>query len=102
MGQLVERVLPITPTALKYLSIAVTLPSYGNELVFGITTDYDAASDITRLTAGLELEVAQLTAFSHDSVLLFTKKDLRVPSSGVLPSKASCRRAVTPSTGARR
>ena len=37
------------------------------------TADYDAASDIERLAAGIELGMARLLALSQDSVLLFTK-----------------------------
>ncbi|WP_162196862.1 WS/DGAT domain-containing protein [Mycobacterium lepromatosis] len=47
--------------------------SYGDELVFGITTDYDTAPDSKQLTAGIELEITQLAALSHDSILLLTK-----------------------------
>ncbi|AKN18044.1 putative diacylglycerol O-acyltransferase [Mycobacterium haemophilum DSM 44634] len=100
MGQRMERVLPIPPTALK-LNTGVAVLSYGDELVFGITADYDAAPDIERLTAGIELEITRLVALSHDSVLLFTK-DRHARSSGVLPSEAPRRRAATPSARARR
>jgi diacylglycerol O-acyltransferase len=72
MGQPMERLLPIPPTALR-LSTGVAVVSYGDELVFGITADYDAAPDIERLAAGIELGMARLLALSQDSVLLFTK-----------------------------
>lgn len=100
MGQRMERVLPIPPTALK-LSTGVAVLSYGDELVFGITADYDAAPDIKQLIAGIELEVARLVALSHDSVLLFTK-DRRARSAGMSPSEAQRKRAATPSARARR
>jgi len=72
LGKPMERVLPIPPTALQ-LGTGVAVLSYGDELVFGITADYDAARDINRLAAGIEREMARLVALSQDSVLLFTK-----------------------------
>jgi len=72
MGQRMERVLPIPPTALQ-LSTGVAVLSYGDELVFGITADYDAAPDVKRLAEGIELGMTRLVALSQDSVLLFTK-----------------------------
>jgi diacylglycerol O-acyltransferase len=72
MGQPMERLLPIPPTALR-LSTGVAVVSYGDELVFGITADYDAACDIKQVAAGIEREMARLVALSQDSVLLFTK-----------------------------
>jgi diacylglycerol O-acyltransferase / wax synthase len=80
MGQLMERVLPIPPTALQ-LSTGVAVLSYGDELVFGITADYDAAPDVRRLADGIELGMARLVALSQDSVLLFAR-DRRTRSSG--------------------
>ena len=58
--------------------------SYGDELVFGITADYDAAPDLTQLAAGIEREMARLVALSQDSVLLFTK-DRRKRSARAFP-----------------
>jgi diacylglycerol O-acyltransferase / wax synthase len=72
MGQRVEQLLPIPPTALQ-LSTGVSVLSYGDELVFGITADYDAAPAMHQLAAGIELGMAHLVALSEDSVLLFTK-----------------------------
>jgi diacylglycerol O-acyltransferase len=72
MGQTMERVLPIPPTATR-LSSGVAVLSYGDELVFGITAEYDAAADVKQLTAGIESGMAQLVALSQDSVLLFSK-----------------------------
>ena len=72
MGQSMERVLPIPPTALQ-LSTGVAVLSYGDELVFGITAEYDAAPDVKRLADGIESGMARLVALSQDSVLLFTK-----------------------------
>ena len=64
--------LPIPPTALQ-LSTGVAVLSYGDELVFGITADYDAGTRHGPLAAGIELGMAHLVALSQDSVLLFTK-----------------------------
>lgn len=86
MGQKMDQVLPIPPTALQ-LSTGIAVLSYGDELVFGITADYDAASEMQQLVNGIELGVARLVALSDDSVLLFTK-DRRKRSSRALPSAA--------------
>ena len=56
--------------------------SYGDELVFGITADYDAAPEVEQLAAGIERGMARLVALSHDSVLLFTKDRRKRPSRG--------------------
>jgi diacylglycerol O-acyltransferase / wax synthase len=72
MGKNVERLLPIPPTA-SQLSSGVAVLSYGDELVFGITADYDAAPELEQLAAGIERGMARLAALSQDSVLLFTK-----------------------------
>jgi diacylglycerol O-acyltransferase / wax synthase len=71
MGRTLERFLPIPPTAVR-LSTGVGVLSYGDEVVFGITGEYDAA-DVKELAAGIELGVARLVALSQDSVLLFSK-----------------------------
>jgi diacylglycerol O-acyltransferase / wax synthase len=76
MGQTMERLLPIPPTALR-LSTGVAVLSYGDELVFGITAEYDAAADVKQLAAGIELGMARLLALSQDSVLLFGKDHRR-------------------------
>jgi diacylglycerol O-acyltransferase / wax synthase len=83
MGKTVQRLLPIPPTAAQ-LSSGVAVLSYGDELVFGITTGYDAAPELEQLAAGIEREMARLVALSHDSVLLFTK-DRRKRQSRALP-----------------
>ena len=100
MGRTLERVLPIPPTALQ-LSTGVAVLSYGDELVFGITADYDAAPDVKHLIAGIELGMARLVALSQDSVLLFTK-ERRGRSSRALPGGAPRGRASTPHARARR
>jgi diacylglycerol O-acyltransferase / wax synthase len=99
MGQPMERVLPIPPTALQ-LSTGVAVLSYGDELVFGITADYDAAPDIKRLATGIERGMARLVALSEDSVLLFTK-DRRKRSSTAFAGGAQPGRASAPPARAR-
>jgi diacylglycerol O-acyltransferase len=76
MGQKMERLLPIPPTAAR-LSSGVAVLSYGDELVFGITAEYDATADVRQLTAGIESGMARLVALSQDSVLLFNKDHRR-------------------------
>ncbi|HUH72612.1 MAG TPA: wax ester/triacylglycerol synthase family O-acyltransferase [Mycobacterium sp.] len=87
MGQTMERLLPIPPTAVQ-LSTGVAVQSYGDELVFGITAEYSAAFDIRQLAAGIELGMARLLALSQDSVLLFGKDHRRKGSSRAFPSHA--------------
>ena len=95
MGRRLERVLPIPPTGLA-LSTGVAVLSYGDELVFGITTGYDAAPDIKRLAAGIEREMGRLVALSQDSVLLFSKDHRRKRSSRAFPNRAQQVRASRP------
>ncbi|WAJ47576.1 wax ester/triacylglycerol synthase family O-acyltransferase [Mycobacterium sp. Aquia_216] len=94
MGATVERLLPIPPTA-SQLSSGVAVLSYGGELIFGITADYDAAPELQQLAAGIEREMARLTALSQDSVLLFTKdrrkRRTRALRGGVPPSHPTAR-----------
>jgi diacylglycerol O-acyltransferase / wax synthase len=94
LGQTMERLLPIPPTALQ-LSTGVAVLSYGDELVFGITAEYDAAPDVKQLATGIELGMARLVALSQDSVLLFTK-DRRKRPSRALPNHAQRARASGP------
>lgn len=70
MGHQVIRVLPITPIALG-LRTGIAVLSYADDLVFGITADYDGAPDVDELANGIELAVARLEALTQDSVLLF-------------------------------
>ena len=80
LGQTMERLLPIPPTAVA-LSTGIAVLSYGDELAFGITAERDAAFDIKQLAAGIELGMARLVALSEDSVLLFGKEHRRKRSS---------------------
>ncbi|HWS92450.1 MAG TPA: wax ester/triacylglycerol synthase family O-acyltransferase [Mycobacterium sp.] len=94
MGQTMERLLPIPPTALQ-LSTGVAVLSYGDELVFGITAEYDAAADVKQLAAGIELGMARLVALSQDSVLLFSK-DHRRKRARAFPGQAQRARPSAP------
>jgi diacylglycerol O-acyltransferase len=95
MGQTIERLLPIPPTAVQ-LSTGVAVLSYGDELVFGITAEYDAASDVKQLAAGIELGMARLVALSQDSVLLFSKDHRRKRPSRAFASRAQRARPSAP------
>ncbi|SPM32692.1 diacylglycerol O-acyltransferase [Mycobacterium rhizamassiliense] len=79
MGNTVRRLLPIPPTA-SQLSRGVAVLSYGDELIFGMTADYDAGPELALLAEGIEQEMARLVALSHDSVLLFTARGPERPS----------------------
>ena len=100
MGKKVDSLLPIPPTALQ-LSTGVAVLSYGDELVFGITADYDAAPDIKQLATGIERGMARLVALSQESVLLFTK-DRRKRSSRAVSNGAQRRRGSAPNARVRR
>jgi diacylglycerol O-acyltransferase / wax synthase len=75
MGRRVARLLPIPPIALR-LRTGVAVLSYANDLVFGITADYDAAADVDELAKGIATAVARLEMLSQDSVLLFADKSV--------------------------
>lgn len=92
MGKTVQRLLPIPPTA-SQLSRGVAVLSYGDELIFGMTADYDAAPELALLAAGIEREMARLVAFSHDSVLLFTPPRRKRPSRGGVAAREKVGRA---------
>ncbi len=59
MGREVVRVVPIPPIALQ-LRTGIAMLSYADELVFGITGDFDAASDVDDLARGIERAVRRL------------------------------------------
>ncbi len=63
MGREVVRLLPIPPIALQ-LRTGIAIVSYADDLVFGITADYDAAPDVDELARGIEQGVARLLALS--------------------------------------
>jgi Wax ester synthase-like Acyl-CoA acyltransferase domain/WS/DGAT C-terminal domain len=87
MGRTMERLLPIPPTAVR-LSTGVAMLSYGDDVVFGITAEYDAAADVKELAAGIELGMARMVALSGDSVLLFGKDHRRRRAARKHPSQA--------------
>jgi diacylglycerol O-acyltransferase len=60
----VLRLLPIPPIAL-HLRTGIAMLSYGDDLVFGITADYDAVPDVDELASGIEAAVARLVAISE-------------------------------------
>jgi len=66
MGRNVLRLLPIPPIAL-HLRTGIAMLSYGDDLVFGITADYDAVPDVDELASGIEAAVARLVAISEGS-----------------------------------
>ena len=66
MGREVVRILPISPIAIQ-LRTGIAIVSYADELVFGITADYDAAPDVDELARGIEHGVAQLRALAAAS-----------------------------------
>ena len=66
MGREVVRMFPIPPIALQ-LRTGIAIVSYADELVFGITADYDAAPDVDELARGIERGVARLLAAGASS-----------------------------------
>lgn len=84
LGRGLERLLPIPPTAPGH-DTGVAVLSYDNEVVFGITTDYDATPE--RLAAGIESGLARLVALSRDSVVLFDRRRKR--RAGALSNSAA-------------
>ena len=75
MGHTVSRLMPIPPIALQ-LRTGVAVLSYADDLVFGITADYDAGADIDELADGIKIGVARLDMLSQDSILLFEQKSV--------------------------
>jgi diacylglycerol O-acyltransferase len=63
MGHNVIGLLPIPPIALQ-LRTGIAMLSYADDLVFGITADYDAAPDVDELAEGIEKAVARLVTMS--------------------------------------
>ncbi|MCX4092436.1 wax ester/triacylglycerol synthase domain-containing protein [Nocardia sp. alder85J] len=58
-GQLVLELLPCMPIAMR-LRTTIAILSYADQLAFGITGDFDSASDIDVLSAGIEHGLAEL------------------------------------------
>jgi diacylglycerol O-acyltransferase len=63
MGRKVLRMIPIPPIALG-LRTGIAIVSYADNLVFGITGDYDTAPDVDDLARGIERAVERLVALS--------------------------------------
>ncbi len=59
LGRPVEELLPIPPIAMQ-LRTVISMLTYVDELVFGVTADYDATPDVDELASGIELGVARL------------------------------------------
>jgi diacylglycerol O-acyltransferase / wax synthase len=59
LGRPVEELLPIPPIAMQ-LRTVISMLSYVDALVFGITADYDATPDVDEFATGIELGVARL------------------------------------------
>jgi len=95
MGQTMERLLPVPPTAVQ-LRTGVAVLNYDDELIFGITAEDDAAFDVKQLAAAIELGMARLVALSGDSVLLFSDHRRR-RSSRAIPNRPL--RAYPPAPG---
>lgn len=64
LGREVVRMLPIPPVALR-LRAAVAILSYGEDLSFGIITDFDAFPDVDELAGGIGRAIAHLTAVAR-------------------------------------
>jgi len=75
MGGRVASLLPIPPIALR-LRTGVAVLSYADELVFGITADYNSGADVDELANGIETAVTRLEMLSQDSVLLFANRSV--------------------------
>ena len=56
--------MPIPPIAL-HLRTGIAMLSYGDDLVFGITADFDAVPDVAELADGIERAVARLVSISE-------------------------------------
>ncbi len=61
LGRPVEELLPIPPIGLQ-LRTVISMLTYVDDLVFGITADYDSTPDVDDLASGIELGVARLVS----------------------------------------
>jgi diacylglycerol O-acyltransferase len=66
MGRKIVRLLPIPPIALQ-LRTGIAILSYADDLVFGITADYDTGRDVDELARGIEQGVGRLLARTSGS-----------------------------------
>ncbi|MEE6165977.1 MULTISPECIES: WS/DGAT/MGAT family O-acyltransferase [unclassified Mycolicibacterium] len=63
MGKDVIQLVPIPPIALQ-LRTGIAILSYADDLVFGITADYDTGRDVDEIARGIEQGVARLIGCS--------------------------------------
>lgn len=61
MGREVVRLLPIPPIALQ-IRVVIVILTYADDLVFGITGDFDGAPDVDELARAIERTVTSLAA----------------------------------------
>ncbi len=64
LGHEVVRMLPIPPVALR-MRAAVAILSYGDDLIFGVTTDFDAFPDVDDLADGIAGAITRLAAMAR-------------------------------------
>jgi diacylglycerol O-acyltransferase len=67
MDHTVLRLLPVPAIALQ-LRTGIAMLTYVDDLIFGVTADYDTAPDIDDLVGGIEIGVARLVSLSRDPV----------------------------------
>jgi diacylglycerol O-acyltransferase len=65
LGREVIRMLPVPPIALQ-LRTGIAILSYGNDLAFGITADYETAPDVDELARGIEEAIGRLVGYAAD------------------------------------
>lgn len=84
LGQPLQRLLPVPPTG-PQLSTGVAVLSYADDLIFGVTAEYQAAAQLEQLAAGIEQGTTRLLALGRSSVLPFERPRKRpsVPSAAV-------------------
>lgn len=85
MGREVVRMLPIPPVALR-MRAAVAILSYGDDLVFGITADFDAFPDVDDLADGIAGAITRLATVARHPE---PRKEHHDPSPGA--QENSCR-----------
>ena len=81
LGRPVEELLLIPPIAMR-LRTVVGMLSYVDEMVFGITADYDAAPDVDELARGIELGFARLLARALSRKQASTRQSRRIAKRG--------------------
>ena len=91
-GRKMLRVFPYVPLGLR-LRIGVAIFSYDGYVTFGVTGDYDGASDIGVLTEGIGNAMADLLAIDHEAVIIDLRESVRSPKAqtAIKPAKAARR-----------